>query len=136
MDSPSAPKGTVGYGVTGYLGVEVREASGERVVLALPVTWKVHQPFGVLHGGVSALLAETAASIGGSYAVPRGKSVVGIELNASHLRAVSDGEIVATAVPVRRGRRIQVWTIEVTDGSGEPVCAARCTLAVVDTPAT
>ncbi len=135
MNGPDAAKGTVGYGVTGLLGVEVREASAERVVISVPVTWKVHQPFGVLHGGVSALLAETAASIGGSRAVPEGKSVVGIELNASHLRAVSDGELVATAVPLRKGRRIQVWAIDVADGAGRAVCAARCSLAVIDAPA-
>lgn len=135
MDEPAAPLGSVHYGVTGLLGVEVREATGERVVLALPVSWKVHQPYGVLHGGVSALLAETAASIGGSLSVPAGKSVVGVELNASHLRAVRRGDLVTTATPVRQGRTLQVWAIEVSDGDGRAVCVARCTLAVIDAPA-
>ncbi len=68
------------------LDVEVLEAGPEKVVLRLPVTWKVHQPYGILHGGVSALLAESAASFGGSLAAGTERQVVGIELNASHLR--------------------------------------------------
>ncbi len=120
--------------VAGLLDVETVEAGPDRVVLRLPVTWKTHQPFGVLHGGVSALLAETAASYGGSLSVPRGKSVVGIELNASHLRPMREGTLTATATPVRAGRTIQVWSIALTDDEGRAICEARCTLAVVDHP--
>ena len=112
--------------------VEVLEASPERVVLRLPVTWKVHQPYGLLHGGVSALLAESAASFGGSLAAGPDRQVVGIELNASHLRPVRDGSITATATPIRVGRTIQVWSIAVTDNDGRAICAARCSLAVLD----
>ena len=79
------------------LDVEVVEAGPERVVLRLPVTWKVHQPYGILHGGVSALLAESAASIGGWLAVGPDRQVVGIEFNASHLRSVAT----ATFLPRR-----------------------------------
>jgi uncharacterized protein (TIGR00369 family) len=71
--------------VNELLDVEVLEAGPERVVLRLPVNWKVHQPFGILHGGVSALLAESAASLGGAIAAGPERGVVGIELNASHL---------------------------------------------------
>ncbi|MGH9093282.1 MAG: hotdog fold thioesterase [Acidimicrobiales bacterium] len=120
--------------VIGLLGVETVEAGPERVVLRLPVTWKTHQPFGVLHGGVSALLAESAASYGGALAAPRGKSVVGIELNASHLRPMREGVLTATATPVRTGRTVQVWSIALTDEEGRAVCHARCSLAVVDHP--
>jgi 1,4-dihydroxy-2-naphthoyl-CoA hydrolase len=121
-------------GVTGLLGIVVRAAGADQVVLELAVTPSVHQPFGVLHGGVSALLAETAASIGGTLSTPPGKGAVGIELNASHLRAVRDGVLVATATPVRKGRTLQVWDIDLVDGEGRGVCRARCTLAVVDGP--
>jgi uncharacterized protein (TIGR00369 family) len=121
--------------VGALLDIESVEVTPERVVLRLPVTWKVHQPYGLLHGGVSALLAESAASIGGSVSVPPNKSVVGIELNASHLRAMREGTLTATATPVRRGRTIQVWEIALTDDEGRAICQARCTLAVVDTPA-
>ena len=116
------------------LGVQVIEASPERVVLELPVTSRVHQPYGILHGGVSALLAESAASLGGALSVPAGKHVVGIELNASHLRSVRTGSLRATATPVRTGRTVHVWEIRLTDSQGRPVCAARCSLAVIDTP--
>jgi uncharacterized protein (TIGR00369 family) len=116
------------------LGVEVLEASAERVVLRLPVDWKVHQPFGLLHGGVSALLAESAASFGGALAAPVGKSVVGIELNASHLRGLRDGHLTAVATPLRVGRTVQVWGISLSDDDGRAICEARCSLAVIDTP--
>jgi 1,4-dihydroxy-2-naphthoyl-CoA hydrolase len=116
------------------LGVEVLESTAERVVMRVAVDWKVHQPFGLLHGGVSALLAESAASFGGAMAAEPGKSVVGIELNASHLRGLRDGHLTAVATPVRVGRTVQVWTISLTDDDGRAICAARCTLAVIDAP--
>lgn len=119
----------------GLLGIETVEATPEHVVLRLPVTWKTHQPYGILHGGVSALLAESAASFGAALSVPAGKIVVGIELNASHLRSMRSGVLTATAIPVRKGRTLQVWEIDLTDGDGRAICRARCTLAVLDAPA-
>jgi 1,4-dihydroxy-2-naphthoyl-CoA hydrolase len=103
-------------------------------VLRLPVTWKVHQPYGILHGGVSALLAESAASFGASLAAGGERKVVGIELNASHLRSVADGHLTATATPLRVGRTVQVWSIALTDDADRAVCAARCTLSVLGGP--
>ena len=100
------------------LDVEVVEAGPERVVLRLPVTWKVHQPYGILHGGVSALLAESAASFGAALAAGPDRRVVGIELNASHLRSVQRRALTATATPLRVGRTVQVWSIAVTDDDG------------------
>jgi 1,4-dihydroxy-2-naphthoyl-CoA hydrolase len=114
------------------LDIEVVEASPEGVVLRLPVTWKVHQPYGILHGGVSALLAESAASFGAALAAGPDRQVVGIELNASHLRSVRDGNLTATATPLRVGRTVQVWSIAVTDDANRAICAARCTLAVLE----
>jgi 1,4-dihydroxy-2-naphthoyl-CoA hydrolase len=116
------------------LGIEVREASPEKVVLRLPVTWKVHQPYGILHGGVSALLAESAASFGASLAAGSDRRVAGIELNASHLRGMQDGYLTATATPLRIGRTVQVWSIALTDDHDRAICAARCTVAVLDGP--
>jgi len=116
------------------LGVEMVEATAERVVLRLPVTWKVHQPYGILHGGVSALLAESAASLGAALAAGRDRQVVGIELNASHLRSVREGNLTATATPLRVGRTVQVWSIVVADDADRAICAARCTLAVLGAP--
>jgi uncharacterized protein (TIGR00369 family) len=116
------------------LDVEVLEAESTRVVLRLPVTWKVHQPYGILHGGVSALLAESAASLGAALAAGPDRQVVGIEINASHLRSVRDGHLTATATPLRAGRTVQVWSISLTDDEERVICQARCTLAVLGVP--
>jgi 1,4-dihydroxy-2-naphthoyl-CoA hydrolase len=116
------------------LDVEVLEATAERVVMRLPVTWKVHQPYGILHGGVSALLAESAASFGAALAAGPDRQVVGIELNASHLRSVRDGHLTATATPLRAGRTVQVWAIALTDDDQRLICEARCSLAVLGGP--
>ncbi len=121
-------------GIHGLLDVETVEASPERVVLRLPVDGRVHQPYGILHGGVSALLAESAASFGGALNVGPDKGVVGIELNASHLRSLRDGHLTAEATPIRVGRTIQVWRVALTDDDGRAICEARCSLAVIDAP--
>ena len=121
-------------GVVGMLGVEAVEISPERVELRLAVDERVHQPYGILHGGVSALLAETAASFGGAVAAPPGHYVVGIELNASHLRPMRSGVLTAVATPLRAGRSVQVWEISLTDDRGREISHARCTLAVVRLP--
>lgn len=131
-DRDLGPDGFAERGVNGLLGVEVLEASPERVVLSLPVDHRVHQPYGILHGGVSALLAESAASFGASLAAGPGRRVVGIELNISHLRSLRQGTLVATATPVRAGRTVQVWEIRLTDGDGRAISRARCTLSVLD----
>ena len=110
------------------------ETTAERVVLRIPVDWKVHQPYGILHGGVSALLAESAASLGAALAAGPGKGVVGIELNASHLRSLREGHLTATATPVRVGRTVQVWRIQLTDDDDRAICESRCTVAVIDAP--
>ncbi len=121
-------------GVHAALDIEVVELSAERAVVRVAITDKVHQPYGILHGGVSALLAESAASMGGSHAVAPGKIVVGTELNCSHLRSISSGTLTATATPIRIGRTIHVWGIDLTDESGRLICVARCSLAVLDAP--
>ena len=121
-------------GVHEALGIEVISATPEQVVVRVPVTHRVHQPYGILHGGVSALIAESAASIGGAVTVGPDKIVVGTELNCSHLRSVRSGVVTATARPIRTGRTVHVWGIEVTDEDGTMICIARCSLAVLDAP--
>ncbi len=116
------------------LDVEFLEAGPDRVVLRIPVNWRVHQPYGILHGGVSALLAESAASFGAALAAGPDRAVVGIELNASHLRSVRDGHLTAEATPIRVGRTVQVWRIALTDDEGRAICDARCTVSVLDRP--
>jgi 1,4-dihydroxy-2-naphthoyl-CoA hydrolase len=115
-----------------HLGIEITEATRERVVATMPVEPRVHQPFGLLHGGASVALAETVASTGGWMQVDQEKErVVGIEINANHLRAKKDGLLTAVATPIHVGKRTQVWEVRITDEAGKLVCISRCTLAVV-----
>ena len=114
------------------LGIEVVEASKERVVARMPITARVHQPFGLLHGGASVALAETVASTGAWMNIDQEKqNVVGIEINANHLRGKRDGVVTATATPVHVGRSTQVWEVRIADELGRMVCISRCTLAAV-----
>ncbi|MFP5298080.1 MAG: PaaI family thioesterase [Actinomycetota bacterium] len=114
------------------LGIRQIEASPDKVVLEMPVDHRVHQPMGLLHGGASAVLAESAASIGAYLNCSEGQFAVGTDLNISHLRARRNGSVIATATPIRKGRSIHVWNIDVVDEDGEPVAVARCTLAIRD----
>ena len=120
--------------VNDVLGIETVLITPEKVVLRVEVGPKVHQPYGILHGGVSALLAEGAASLGGAVSVGPGQIVVGTELNCSHLRPMSEGVLTATALPVRKGRNVHVWSIELTDEHDRKICVARCTLQVLAAP--
>lgn len=114
------------------LGIEITEANKERVVGRMPVGPKVHQPFGLLHGGASVALAETVASTAGWMQVdPSKETVVGLEINANHLRGKRDGVLTAVASPLHIGRKTQVWEVRITDEQGKLVCVSRCTLAVV-----
>jgi uncharacterized protein (TIGR00369 family) len=114
------------------LGIEIVEASKERVVGRMPVEPRVHQPFGLLHGGASVALAETVASTGAWMQVDREKeNVVGLEINANHLRAKRDGVLTAVATPLHIGRKTHVWDVKITDEQGKLVCVSRCTVAVV-----
>ena len=123
-----------GANVHDLLGVDVVEASADRVVLRVEVGPKVHQPYGILHGGVSALLAEGAASYGGAISVAPEHIVVGTALNCSHLRSMSEGVLTATATPIRKGRTVQVWGINLTDERDRLIAVARCTLQVLKAP--
>ena len=116
------------------LGIETVLVTPDKVVMRVEVGPKVHQPYGILHGGVSALLAEGAASIGGAVSVGPHQIVVGTELNCSHLRPMTDGTLTATALPVRKGRNVHVWSIELTDDEDRLICVARCTLQVLAAP--
>ena len=125
---PSAPRQTL----LSTLDIEIVEMTKQRVVARMPVGPKVHQPFGLLHGGASVALAETVAALAGSLNVdPTKENVVGLEINANHLRGKRDGVVTAIATPVHVGRRTQVWEVRITDEQDKPVCVSRCTLAVV-----
>ena len=119
-------------GVADLLGIEIASATPDRVTATMPVTPDHHQPFGLLHGGVSVVLAETAASVGAYLAAPEGKGAAGIEVNANHVRPMREGTLTATATPLHTGQTTQVWEVKLRDEADRLVCASRCTLAVVD----
>lgn len=121
-------------GVSKLLGIRLVHATVDQVVVEVDVGPNLHQPFGVLHGGVSALLAEEAASIAGAINVGSDQTVVGTELNCSHLRPMTSGVLSATATPIRKGRTVQVWAISLTDDQGRQISVARCSLQVLKRP--
>jgi 1,4-dihydroxy-2-naphthoyl-CoA hydrolase len=120
-----------------FLGVRIVEAGPAKVMLEMEVTPKVHQYVGIMNGGVSVLLAETAASIGAVAASDLSRvTPVGIEINANHLRAVSKGVITVTATPITHGRTMSVWSIEIVNDKGKLVCVSRITIYLQKRPAT
>ncbi len=119
-------------GIGKGIGIEYVELEPERVVLRMPVDERHHQPLGYLHGGVSVVLAESAATLGGWLNCPPGKVAFGSEINASHVRPKRSGTLTAVATPVHRGHSSQVWEVHLHDEDEKPVCISRCTLAVLD----
>ncbi len=114
-----------------FLGVKIEVASAERVVLTMEVTPKVHQYVGIMNGGVSLYLCETAASIGVVAGADLEKvTPVGIEINANHLRAVSRGVITVEAKPLHTGRTMSVWKIDITNDRGKLICTSRLTMLI------
>ena len=111
--------------------IEVETSERGLVVLTMPVTPKVHQYIGIMNGGISLLLAETAASIGAVVSSDLNEvTPVGIEINANHLRAVSRGKVRAEAKNIYHGRTLSVWQVEITNERGKLICVSRCTLSL------
>lgn len=112
-----------------FLEIKIETAESERVVLTMEVTPKVHQYIGIMNGGVSLYLCETAASIGTVASADLSRvSPVGIEINANHLRAVSRGIITVEAKPIYMGRTMSVWSIKITNDKGKLICTSRCSI--------
>ncbi len=112
------------------LGIRALEVGPDRVVMEMDVGPRVHQPMGQLHGGASAVIAESAASIGAFLNCSPGEYAVGVDLNITHLRPMQTGVLRATAEPIRKGRTVHVWSIDLVDQNGTKIAVARCTLAV------
>ncbi len=116
------------------LGIVFTEIGHDYLRATMPVDARTHQPYGLLHGGASVLLAETLGSTGGMLCVGEGQGVVGIEINANHLRGVRSGTVTGTARAVHVGRSTQVWDIRIEDDAGRAVCVSRLTVAVIELP--
>lgn len=117
----------------GHLGIRVTEIGPDYLRATMPVNEHTHQPFGVLHGGASVTLAETAGSLAAMLCLdPEKYTCLGQEINANHLRAVSTGTVTATARPLHIGGRSHVWSIEIRDEKERLVCVSRLTMAIVE----
>lgn len=114
------------------LGIEILEVEADRVTGRMPVDGRTHQPYGLLHGGASVVLAETLGSVGSHMLVAEsGRGAVGIEVNANHLRGVRSGHVHGEAKLVHKGGRLHVWSIELRDDEGGLVCTSRLTVMIV-----
>ena len=117
----------------GNLGIVLTEHGSDFLRATMPVDARTKQPFGLLHGGASVLLAETLASLGGYLCLDpdSGQQLAGLEINANHIKAVTEGEVTGTARPIHLGRATQVWEIRIEDARGRLVCISRMTGAVI-----
>jgi len=123
--------------IANAIGLEVLEVEEDRVTGRLPVDHRTHQPYGLLHGGASVVLAETLGSVGSHYLVAKdGKAAVGVEVNANHLRSVRTGWVYGEARLLHRGGKMHVWSIEIRDERERLVCTSRLTVMIIPQPQT
>ena len=126
--------GALSEGLGKTMGIEITEVSAERVVGRMPVEGN-RQPFGLLHGGASCVLAESLGSIGSTlHAQTFGRIAVGIEINATHHRSATEGHVTGVATPVHLGRTLATWDITITDDAGKKVCTSRLTCMLREDP--
>jgi 1,4-dihydroxy-2-naphthoyl-CoA hydrolase len=118
----------------GHLGIELTGLGADHLVGRMPVDDRTRQPFGILHGGASVLLAETLVSCAATFVVRPGQACVGMEINANHVRPVTSGSVTGTARPLSLGRRTHVWEVRIVDQDDRLVCVSRCTMAVIEAP--
>jgi len=115
-----------------YLGMQITEVGDDFLRGTMPVDARTKQPFGLLHGGASVALAESLGSLAGTLCLDATREMaVGLDINANHVRAVTEGTVTGTARPLHLGRTTQVWEIRIEDERGKLVCISRLTLAVV-----
>ena len=114
-----------------HLGIEFLEIGDDFIRARVPVDHRTVQPYGLLHGGVSVVLAETLGSCGAAFTAPVGHRTVGLDINANHLKGTTSGWVTGTTRPLHIGRTTQVWQIELTNDAGELTCVSRITMAVL-----
>ena len=121
-------KGNIGE----YLGIEYTDLGDGFICGKMPVDHRTKQPAGILHGGISVVLAETLGSVGTHMSLPEDKICVGLEINANHIKSVSSGYIHGMAICKHKGRSTQIWEINIVDDHESLVCISRITLAILD----
>jgi uncharacterized protein (TIGR00369 family) len=114
-----------------HLGIEFLEVGDDFIRARAPVDARTRQPMGILHGGISVLLAESLGSCGAAFSSPPDYRAVGLEINANHLRSVKEGWVVGVGRPFHVGRTTQVWHIELSNDKGQLTCVSRITIAVL-----
>ncbi|WP_153126578.1 PaaI family thioesterase [Peribacillus tepidiphilus] len=114
------------------LGIEIVEVADGKVTATMPVDERTRQPFGLLHGGASVALAESVASIGAYELVDKeNEAVVGLEINANHIKGKRDGTVTAIGTVLHRGKSTMVWEVKIYDENDQLICISRCTIAVI-----
>ncbi|HEX6019273.1 MAG TPA: hotdog fold thioesterase [Burkholderiaceae bacterium] len=114
-----------------HLGIEFLEVGDAFIRARAPVDDRTRQPMGILHGGISVLLAESLGSCGAAFSMPPQYRTVGLDINANHLRSVTDGWVTGVSRPIHRGRSTHVWHIDLSNDQGQLVCVSRITMAVL-----
>jgi len=114
-----------------HLGIEFIEVGDDTLRARVPVDARTRQPYGILHGGVSVVLAETLGSCGAAFSCTPGHRAVGLDINANHLRSESSGWITGTARPIHIGRTTHVWQVELANEKGQLTCVSRITMAIL-----
>lgn len=114
-----------------HLGMEFLEVGDDFIRGRVPVDTRTRQPYGLLHGGVSVVLAETLGSCGAAFSCPEGYRAVGLDINANHLKSATSGWVTGITRPVHVGKSTQVWQIDLHNEAGELTCVSRITMAVL-----
>ena len=116
-----------------WVGIRFEEVAEDFISASMPVDHRTKQPYGVLHGGASVVLAETVASVAANVVLPEGENLyaVGLEINANHIKSVAGGRILATCKPLQLGLKFSVWEIRITNEAGALTCICRMTAAIL-----
>jgi 1,4-dihydroxy-2-naphthoyl-CoA hydrolase len=133
VTTPEAITTRISASIAGHLGIRITELRPDAMVAEMPVNERHLQPQGVLHGGVSVVLAETLGTIACILTLPEGRNAVGLEVNANHVASVKPGQMVtAVCRPLHTGSRTQVWQTEIRRADGKLACVSRLTCAVLE----
>lgn len=121
--------------MTGYLHIQATEVRDDMLIASMPISDKVKQPFGILHGGASVVLAESVGSVASNLIIdPQHLVGVGMEVNANHLKSVAEGTLYAYCSPLHLGKKSHVWDIKIKNEKDVLICVSRLTVAIVNKP--